>query len=199
VTAADQRASEPDPEAAGGEDAGPGLEALLLARIRDVPDYPKAGILFKDITPLLADHTAFTAAVDALAAPHRRGGAGQVDKVVGIEARGFILAAPVACTTGAGLVPVRKKGKLPAATYEATYDLEYGTATLEVHQDAFTPGEQVLIVDDVLATGGTVAATIDLVERAGARVVGVSVLMELGFLSGRDRLPGREVRALLTV
>jgi adenine phosphoribosyltransferase len=175
---------------------GEQLSALLGARVRDVPDYPKPGILFKDITPLLADHAAFSAAVDALAAPYA---GGQVDKIVGIEARGFILAAPVAYRIGAGLVPVRKQGKLPAATHEASYDLEYGTATLEVHQDAFAPGDRVLIVDDVLATGGTAAATIDLVERAGGAVVGVSVLLELGFLAGRERLTGRHLQALLTV
>jgi adenine phosphoribosyltransferase len=163
---------------------GEQLSALLGARVRDVPDYPKPGILFKDITPLLADHAAFSAAVDALAAPYA---GGQVDKIVGIEARGFILAAPVAYRIGAGLVPVRKQGKLPAAT------------TLEVHQDAFAPGDRVLIVDDVLATGGTAAATIDLVERAGGAVVGVSVLLELGFLAGRERLTGRHLQALLTV
>ncbi|GAA1279426.1 MULTISPECIES: adenine phosphoribosyltransferase [Planotetraspora] len=163
------------------------------ALIRDIPDYPKPGILFKDITPLLADHAAFTQVVDELAD-------GLVfDKVVGIEARGFILAAPVAYRSGAGFVPVRKAGKLPAATLEASYDLEYGSATIEVHADAFAPGERVLIVDDVLATGGTAEATVELVRRAGAEVTAVSFLMELSFLSGRDRLPGLEVRALLSV
>ncbi len=170
------------------------LTALLAARIRDVPDYPRAGIVFKDISPLLADHVAFAGAVDAVVAHHGRG---TIDKVVGIEARGFIFAAPVAYHFGAGFVAVRKRGKLPAATYEATYDLEYGRATLEVHRDAFRPGETVLIVDDVLATGGTVAATAGLVERAGGQVVGCSVLLELGFLHGRDRLAGLDVHALL--
>jgi adenine phosphoribosyltransferase len=163
------------------------------ALIRDIPDYPKPGILFKDITPLLADHAAFTQVVDELAD-------GLVfDKVVGIEARGFILAAPVAYRSGAGFVPVRKKGKLPAATLEAIYDLEYGSAAIEVHADAFAPGDRVLIVDDVLATGGTAEATVELVRRAGAEVAAVSFLMELSFLSGRDRLPGLEVRTLLSV
>jgi adenine phosphoribosyltransferase len=172
------------------------LPALLAARVRDVPDYPKPGILFKDITPLLADHVAFAGAVDAVVA---RYGRGTVDKVVGIEARGFIFAAPVAYHFGAGFVPIRKKGKLPAATYEATYDLEYGSATLQVHQDAFAPGDRVLVVDDVLATGGTARAALDLIEQAGGKVVGVSVLIELSFLGGRERLTDVDVHALLTV
>ncbi|WP_169950002.1 adenine phosphoribosyltransferase [Microbispora sp. H11081] len=163
------------------------------ALIRDVPDYPKPGILFKDITPLLADHAAFTRVVAEL------GDGLEFDKVVGIEARGFILAAPVAYRGGAGFVPVRKKGKLPADTFEASYDLEYGSATIEVHADAFAPGDRVLVVDDVLATGGTAQAAVDLVRRTGAEIVAVSFLMELSFLSGRDRLPGLDVRALLTV
>jgi adenine phosphoribosyltransferase len=169
------------------------LAALINDRIRDVPDYPKPGIVFKDITPLLADHTAFAAVVDAVVAYYGRG---TIDKVVGIEARGFILAAPVAYHFGAGFVPVRKKGKLPSATYAEKYDLEYGSETIEVHQDAFAPGEQVLIVDDVLATGGTARATADLVRRTGAEVVGVAVLLELGFLGGRDKLPDLDVYAL---
>ncbi len=172
------------------------LPALLLSRVRDVPDYPEPGVVFKDISPLLADHVAFAGAVDAVVGHHGRG---TVDKVVGIEARGFILAAPVAYHFGAGFVPVRKKGKLPAATYEAAYDLEYGSATLEVHQDAFEPGDRVLVVDDVLATGGTAAAARQLVERAGGEVVGCSILIELSFLSGRARLPDLDVHALLTV
>ena len=160
------------------------LRELLESRIRDVPDWPKPGVMFKDISPLLADPTAFAALVDALAERCE----GRVDKVVGMEARGFILAAPVAYRAGAGFVPVRKAGKLPCATYAQSYDLEYGSATLEVHQDAFGPGDRVLVIDDVLATGGTVQATIDLVRRSGAEVVGVSVLLELGFLDGRARL-----------
>ena len=181
------------------EQGGHDLTALLLARIRDVPDYPKPGIVFKDITPLLADHVAFAGAVDAIVSHHGRG---TVDKVVGIEARGFILAAPVAYHTGAGFVPVRKKGKLPGATLETSYALEYGEATLEVAADAFEPGDRVMIVDDVLATGGTVEATIGLVRRAGADVFGLSVLLELSFLPGRERLSridGPELHALLTV
>jgi adenine phosphoribosyltransferase len=172
------------------------LTELLSSRVRDVVDYPQPGIVFKDITPILADHVAFAAAVDAIVAYWGRG---TVDKVVGVEARGFIVAAPVAYHFGAGFVPVRKKGKLPGATMETSYDLEYGQATIEVHRDAFVPGERVLVVDDVLATGGTVEATIELVERSGATVVGVSVLMELGFLPGRERVGDRHVHTLLTV
>ena len=150
--------------------------------------------MFKDITPLLADGQAFAAVVAALAAGH-----GPVDRVVGIEARGFILAAPVACSLLAGFVPVRKQGKLPSATHAESYQLEYGTATIEVHTDAFEPGERVLIIDDVLATGGTAAATVNLVRRSGAEVAAIAVLLELGFLDGRASLPGLELRALLTV
>jgi adenine phosphoribosyltransferase len=164
-----------------------------ISLIRDVPDYPQPGIVFKDITPLLADHASFAQVVDDLADGL------SFDKVVGIEARGFILAAPVAYRSGAGFVPVRKKGKLPAATLGASYDLEYGSAEIEVHADAFAPGERVLIVDDVLATGGTANATVELVRRAGAYVVALSFLIELGFLAGRERLPGLEVRSLVTV
>jgi adenine phosphoribosyltransferase len=170
------------------------IEALITAHVRDIPDYPRPGVLFKDITPLLGDADAFGAVVEAMAATF-----GPVDKVVGIEARGFILAAPVAYEIRAGFVPVRKKGKLPAATFAQEYELEYGRATLEVHQDAFTPGEQVLIVDDVLATGGTARATASLIQQAGARVVGVAVLMELSFLKGRQAIPDIELRSLVTV
>ncbi len=171
---------------------GVGIADLISSSIRDVRDYPQPGIVFKDITPLLADGAALAAVVGALAAGH-----GQVDKVAGIEARGFILAAPVAVRLGAGFVPVRKQGKLPGATIARTYQLEYGTATLEVHEDAFNAGDRVLIVDDVLATGGTAAATVDLVRRSGAEVIAIAVLLELGFLSGRAQLPGLELRSLL--
>jgi adenine phosphoribosyltransferase len=163
----------------------PGLADRLRARVRDVADFPEPGIVFKDVTPLLADPDAFAAAVDGLASPYR---AERVDKVAGIEARGFIFGAPVAQSLGVGFVPVRKKGKLPGDVVAASYDLEYGTATIEVTADAFTAGDRVLIVDDVLATGGTAAATVDLVRRSGAEVVGIAVLMELGFLAGRDAL-----------
>ena len=172
------------------------LAGLITSHVRDVPDYPQPGVLFKDITPLLAQPKVFSAVVDALADSF-----GQVDKVAGIEARGFILAAPVAYQTGAGFVPVRKKGKLPSATFAQEYRLEYGTATLEVHQDAFEPGDRVLIVDDVLATGGTARATTTLVRQAGAEVAGIAVLMELSFLNGRAALTGLDVdiRSLLTL
>lgn len=191
------------------------LPGLISARIRDIPDYPQPGIVFKDITPLLADGDAFAAVVSAMAEGSGDGeggrgqgvgglgqgvgGLGRIDKVVGIEARGFILAAPVACCLRAGFVPVRKQGKLPAETLAESYQLEYGTATVEVHVDAFQPGDRVLIVDDVLATGGTAAASVSLVRRSGAEVVAVSVLLELGFLGGRARLPDVEVRSLLAV
>jgi adenine phosphoribosyltransferase len=171
-------------QAAGG-DGSFDVPELIRLRIRDVPDYPTPGILFKDITPLLADHVAFAHTVDAIVTHHGRG---TMDKVVGVEARGFIIAAPAAYHFGAGFVPVRKKGKLPSATYEQSYDLEYGSATLEVHQDAFTAGDRVVIVDDVLATGGTALAAAALIERAGGVVVGCSVVIELGFLGGRERL-----------
>jgi adenine phosphoribosyltransferase len=174
--------------------AGAELTRLISTHIRDVPDYPQAGVMFKDITPLLADGEAFAAVVDALAVTY-----GPVDKVAGIEARGFILAAPVANRLGVGFVPIRKQGKLPGATFAEDYDLEYGTATIEVLTDAFVPGERVLVIDDVLATGGTARATADLVQRAGARVAGLAVLLELSFLNGRAKLAGLPVSALLTV
>jgi adenine phosphoribosyltransferase len=178
-------------EASAGERE---LSRLITARIRDVPDYPQAGVVFKDITPLLADGDAFRKVIDVLATTY-----GPVDKVAGIEARGFILAAPVATRLGAGFVPIRKKGKLPGATFAEDYQLEYGTATIEVLTDAFAPDERVLIIDDVLATGGTARATVNLVQRAGARVVGISVLLELSFLHGRSKLAGLPVTALITV
>jgi adenine phosphoribosyltransferase len=175
------------------------LPALLRRRIVDVPDFPSPGIVFKDISPLLADHVAFAGAVDAIVA-HWRGpdNSGTVDKVVGIEARGFILAAPVAYHFGAGFVPVRKPGKLPLATHETSYDLEYGSNVLQVHQEAFAPGERVLVVDDVLATGGTLGAAIALVEQAGAVVTAVSVVVELAALGGRQRIAPHAVHALWT-
>jgi adenine phosphoribosyltransferase len=170
------------------------IASLITSYVRDVPDYPQPGVLFKDITPLLADPRAFATVVDVLGAEF-----GPVDKVAGIEARGFIFAAPVAYRIGAGFVPVRKKGKLPSATFAQEYQLEYGSATLEVHQDAFAPGERVLIVDDVLATGGTARATASLIAQTGAEVAGVSVLMELSFLNGRSAVSGLNIHALLTV
>jgi adenine phosphoribosyltransferase len=167
----------------------------VKALVRDVPDFPQEGIVFKDITPLLADPIAFSTVIDLIVVHFGRG---NVDKVVGIEARGFILASPVAYHFGAGFVPVRKKDKLPWETESADYALEYGTATLEVHRDAVTPGERVLIVDDVLATGGTAAATAHLVERIGGKVIGIACLIELGFLNGRDKLEGHDLFSLIT-
>jgi adenine phosphoribosyltransferase len=166
----------------------------LRALIRDVPDFPQEGILFKDITPLLADPLAFSTVIDLIVVHFGRG---NVDKVVGIEARGFIIASPVAYHFGAGFVPVRKKDKLPWDTEAAEYALEYGTATLEIHRDAVAEGERVLVVDDVLATGGTAKATAELVERIGGKVVGIACLIELGFLHGRSRLGGRDLFTLL--
>lgn len=177
----------------------PGLDAAL-ALIADVPDFPEPGILFKDITPLLADHTALTAVIDALAAPGRDAdGRPVVDKVLGMESRGFILGTPVALALGVGFVPVRKAGKLPRATYAVSYALEYAEATLEIHQDALQPGDRVLLVDDVLATGGTARATMDLVAQCGASVHGIVMLMELGFLDGRSALGDVALTSLLTV
>ena len=171
------------------------VEELLERLIRDVADYPSAGILFKDITPVLASADAFGAVVDALVEQYPPG---SIDKVVGIEARGFILAAPVAYHLRAGFVPMRKQGKLPYRTFASSYALEYGTATIEVHRDAFSAGDRVLVVDDVLATGGTAAAAVDLIGQAGAQVVGLSFLIELAALGGRARLPGADVRTLVT-
>jgi adenine phosphoribosyltransferase len=175
---------------------GANVGELLTALVRDVPDYPSPGILFKDITPVLADAGAFAAVTDALVEQHAPG---TIDKVVGIEARGFILAAPVAYHLRAGFVPMRKKGKLPYDTYQATYELEYGSATIEVHRDAFRPGERVLVVDDVLATGGTAAAALDLISQCGARLAGLSFLLELSALRGREKLPATRIHTLLLV
>jgi adenine phosphoribosyltransferase len=172
----------------------PGMERLR-GLIRDVPDFPQQGIVFKDITPLLADEAAFSTVIDIIVVHFGRG---TIDKVVGIEARGFIIASPVAYHFSAGFVPVRKAGKLPWESESETYELEYGTETLEIHKDAFSPGERVLIVDDVLATGGTAQATAKLVERLGAKVVGIACLIELGFLGGREKLKDYEFLSLLT-
>jgi adenine phosphoribosyltransferase len=167
----------------------------LKSLIRDVPDFPQQGIVFKDITPLLADEIAFSTVIDLIVVHFGRG---SVDKVVGIEARGFILASPVAYHFGAGFVPVRKAGKLPWETESAQYSLEYGTETLQIHRDALSPGERVLIVDDVLATGGTAKATASLVEGLGAKVVGIACLIELEFLKGRAQVEGFDFLSLIT-
>ena len=178
---------------------GPGV-AEALALIADVADFPGPGILFKDITPLLADHAALSAVVTALAATGRDSdGRPAVDKVLGMESRGFILGTPVALALGVGFVPVRKAGKLPRATYAVSDALEYGEATLEIHQDAVAPGDRVLLVDDVLATGGTAKATMDLVGKCGGVVHGVAVLMELGFLAGRESVGDVPLTSLMTV
>lgn len=173
------------------------LHDLWRGLIADVPDWPEPGVGFKDITPLLSHGVAFSAVIDAMATSW----AGRVDAVAGIEARGFVLGAPIAHRLGLGFVPLRKIGKLPRDTHASEYALEYGTATLEVHTDAFAPGARVLVVDDVLATGGTAAAAAALVAQAGAQVVGLSVLMELTSLGGRAALegaaPGLPLHALL--
>jgi adenine phosphoribosyltransferase len=167
----------------------------LTSLIRDIPDFPEPGIVFKDITPVLADGKAFAALVDALAEPFRDIG---VNKVAGIEARGFTLATPVAERLGAGFIPVRKPGKLPYETVREDYSLEYGTDSLEIHTDAAGKGEKVLLVDDVIATGGTAAAAIRLLRKIGAEVVGFSVFIELAFLDGADKLDGVPFHALVT-
>jgi len=172
------------------------VEALIL----DVPDYPQPGVVFKDITPVLADPIALRTVVEALAAAGRDAdGVPVVDKVVGMEARGFILGPPVAMALGVGFVPIRKVGKLPRETHAVSYALEYGEATLEVHRDGIAPGERVLLVDDVLATGGTVASTLDLVRRCGGDPVAVAMLMELSFLPGRAAVGDLPLTALITV
>ena len=180
----------------GHGDSGTQVAELVASHVIDVPDFPQAGVVFKDLSPLFADPTAFHQVMDAVAASC---GPDSFDVVAGVEARGFLLAAAVAYAAGTGVVLVRKAGKLPRRTHAATYDLEYGTATLEVHTDAFIADQRVLVVDDVLATGGTAEATFSLVEQAGGAVVGFTVLLELGFLKGRERLRDRPVHALLTV
>ena len=171
------------------------LTEALKGAIRDVPDFPKPGIVFKDITPALSDPRLFRRMTDALAAPFADDG---ISHVVGVESRGFILGGPVALGLGAGFVPVRKPGKLPYRTTSTEYALEYGTDRLEIHADACAPNARVLVVDDVLATGGTAAATCRLVEALGGVVVGCSFLIELSFLSGRSAVPGRRIEALVT-
>jgi adenine phosphoribosyltransferase len=166
----------------------------LKAKIRHIPDFPKPGILFYDITTLLNDRQGFRDSVGALVVPFRDQA---VDQVVGIESRGFILGGAVAQAMGAGFVPIRKKGKLPSKCVGEDYSLEYGAHTLEIHEDAVKRGQRVLVVDDVLATGGTAKAAASLVRRIGGEVVGLSFLIELNFLGGRDKLPGEEVYSVL--
>jgi adenine phosphoribosyltransferase len=169
--------------------------ADLRARIREVPDFPKPGILFYDITTLLKDPAGYRESIDLLTAPYL---GKKIDVVVGMESRGFIFSAPMAYQLGAGFVPVRKLGKLPAETVSIEYELEYGTNTLEIHSDAIKPGQKVLIVDDLLATGGTVNGTVELVERLKGEVVGLAFLVELTFLKGRDKLKGRDVHSVIS-
>ena len=171
-----------------------GASLDLKRYIRDIPDFPKPGIVFKDITPLLADPGAFRAVVDRFADRYR----GHADMVLGIESRGFIIGAAVAYALGTGVALVRKPGKLPSQTYTARYELEYGTDALEIHHDAVCERHRVLVVDDLLATGGTASAAIQLVERCGGTVVACAFAIELAFLGGRKRLPGREIYSLVT-
>jgi len=175
------------------DDAGAARIRLVTSLLRDVPDYPVTGVLFRDITPVLADPAGLKACIDGLVPLVPAG----VGVVAGVEARGFVLGSPLALALGTGFVPVRKAGKLPGPVRSAQYALEYGTAQIEVHADAFTAGQQVVVVDDVLATGGTAAAACELVEDTGARVAAVVVLIELEALRGRDALAGRDVRSLL--
>lgn len=167
----------------------------LRAAIRDVVDFPKPGIIFKDITPVLADAKLFRESISLLC---ETAGGTKIDKVVGIDARGFIFAAAVADRLGAGFVPVRKKGKLPWKTRQTAYSLEYGESIVELHEDAVKPGESVLLVDDLLATGGTAAAAVKLLDELGANIVAISVLIELSFLAGRAKLTPHPVHAIIT-
>ncbi len=166
----------------------------LREKIREIPDFPKPGILFYDITTLLKDPAAYRESIELMLEPYR---GERIDVVVGMESRGFIFSSPMAYELGTGLVPVRKLGKLPADTLTVEYALEYGSNTLEIHRDAILPGQRVLIVDDLLATGGTVRGTIDLVERLKGEVVGLAFLVELEFLNGRERLEGRKVTSVV--
>ncbi len=167
----------------------------IKSLIMDVPDFPKKGIVFKDITPLLAHPEAFKRTIDMMAEPFIGKG---IKIVAGIESRGFLLATPIAYRLGAGVVPIRKKGKLPRKTHSASYALEYGQDSIEAHADAFAPGTKVLLVDDVLATGGTAKAACELIEKIGGTVSGIAFLIELGFLNGRSKLPGHTVQSLVT-
>ena len=171
------------------------LESRIKEIIRDVPDFPREGIIYKDITPLLADAVALDQTLNALAAPFRES---PPDLVAGVESRGFIFGTAVAAKLGAGFIPIRKPGKLPAKTLRETYDLEYGTDTLEVHTDALEKGSRVLLCDDLLATGGTAMAAANLLKRLGADIIGISFVIELAFLNGRSKLAGFPVSSLVT-
>lgn len=179
------------PAAAGGED----LAADVLAGLRDIPNFPVHGVVFKDFTPVLLDHELRSRITHDVVERRR----GHIDVVAGIEARGFILGAIIAHELGVGFVPVRKEGKLPSAVHAQSYSLEYGTATLEIHQDAVSHGERVLVVDDVLATGGTLAATCELVERCGASVAAIELVLEIGPLGGREKLTRFDVHSTVTI
>ncbi len=168
---------------------------MLKQYIRDIPDFPQPGVLYRDITPLLNDPAAFRTVIDALVERYRDMNLGGI---AAVESRGFLFAAPMAYALGVPFIVARKAGKLPHAVHSVTYNLEYGTATLEMHTDAVTPGQRVLVVDDLLATGGTIAATIELVERLGGDVIGAAFVIELAFLKGRDRLIGRDIFTLIT-
>ena len=167
----------------------------LEAAIRNVPDFPQPGIQFKDITPVLGDARLFAGAIDLMASRHADAG---IDACVGIDARGFIFAAAAAKQLGTGFVPVRKKGKLPWKTHEESYSLEYGEATVAIHQDALQPGSRVLLLDDLLATGGTAAAAVSLLKKIGAEIVEIGFLIELGFLNGREKMNGAPINSLIT-
>lgn len=184
----------PAPEKESKENSPKLTVAEMTALIKDVPDFPKKGIIFKDITPLLADPDGFNGVVDGLIAPFTQKG---VEVVAGVESRGFLLAPAMAARLGAGIVPLRKKGKLPRETRSATYALEYGTDAIEAHVDAFPKGTKVLLVDDVLATGGTAAAAVELIKALGGELVGTAFLIELGFLKGRKKLPGLDTHSLI--
>jgi len=170
------------------------MEKLVKSKIREIPDWPKKGVSFKDITPLLEDRKLFHKIIDFLIAPYLKK---KIDKIVGIDARGFILAAAAAYKLKTGLVIVRKKGKLPSKTISKTYTLEYASNTLEMHEDSILPGEKILVIDDVLATGGTMQATIDLIKKLKGKIVGIEFLAELTYLQGRKKLKGQKVRSFL--
>lgn len=184
----------PDPTANLDAGTDPTLADDVSSALRDIPDFPVPGVTFKDFTPLLADAELSARVIEDVVSRHR----GRADVVAGIEARGFVFGAVVAHHLGVGFVPIRKAGKLPSQTYSVDYDLEYGSATLQMHVDALQPGQRVLVIDDVLATGGTVAATVALIERAGAHVSAVEVVLEIGALEGRARVGDFTVHAILT-